>query len=382
MIYLDNNASTAPLPAVVEAMADALRETFANASSVHPAGQRSRHAVDVARERVAALICAERSEIVFTSGGTESANLAIRGALAAMPAGSVRRRIVTTAVEHACVVRVTQELSAAGFVVDVVGVDRDGRVSEDEFRRVVSDDTAIVSLIHANNETGVVLDVARLAAIAAERGAIVHVDAVQSVGKLPLRVKEWPVDLLSLSAHKLHGPAGVGALYIRGGVRVRPMLVGGGQEQGLRGGTENVAGIVGMGVAAEAAMRVIAAATVRMTVLRDRLEAKVCASLPRVIVVGARGDRVCNTSNFIVPGAAADMLLIRLGQEGFCVSSGAACDSGSIEPSHVLLAMGFDEREASSSIRVSTSRFTTEAEVDGFAAALVRMVGEVGARRG
>ncbi len=377
MIYLDNNASSAPLPVVIEAMAEAMRRHGANPSSVHPAGQRARHAIDTAREQVARLIGARWADVLFTSGGTESVNLALHGVMAAVPLSSRRRRVLITAVEHSCVTRAAERLAATGFGVHVIGVDGDGRVDVAAFRAALSDETALVSVIHANNETGVTIDIGPLATLAVERGALVHVDAVQSVGKVPLCVDEWPVDLLSISAHKFHGPAGVGALFVRKGARLAPLIAGGGQERGRRGGTENLPGIVGMGVAALAAADALAETAAHTVALRDRLERMIRAALPQVVVAGAAAPRVGNTSNLVIPGVPGELLLMRLAQEGFCVSSGAACDSGSLEPSHVLLAMGFSEADASASVRVSTSRFTTESEMDAFAAALCRHAKEL-----
>lgn len=361
LIYLDNNATTRPLPEVVEAVTAALRDDYANPSSVHQFGQAVRHRVELAREQVASLIGAFPKEIVFTSGGTESINLAIRGALRIHPE---RRHIVTTAVEHSATLRVMECLAGEGYRVDYLGVDREGRLDESEWAEKLTESTALASLMHANNETGVVFDVPRLAAVAAERGVPVHVDAVQSAGKLPIDLPSWPVQLLSLSAHKFHGPKGVGALYVRRRTRVEPMIVGGGQERQLRGGTENVAGIVGMGIAAEAAGRDREVLTPRIAALRDRLESGLLSGMPGAHVNGRAAPRVCNTSNIGFEGLEAEAILIVLSEAGVCVSSGAACSSGSLEPSHVLKAMGIEERIAHGAIRFSLSRFTTASEVD------------------
>ncbi|MBI4718745.1 MAG: aminotransferase class V-fold PLP-dependent enzyme [Planctomycetes bacterium] len=373
MIYLDNNATTMPLPEVVEAMNTVMHTGYANPSSIHQFGQSVRHRVECAREQVARLIGATPREVLFTSGGTESINTAIRGALAERPD---KRRFVTTAVEHSAVMRLTEELGDEGYAVEYVSVDREGRLDEAHWAAAISEDTALVSLMAANNETGVMFDVPRLAGVAAERGVPVHVDAVQAVGKLPIDVSTWPVALLSLSAHKFHGPKGVGALFVRRRTRLRPLIVGGSQERDLRGGTENVPGIVGMGVAAEAALRQGGEAAVRVAGLRDALETGVLQREPAARVNGAGAPRVCNTSNISFPGLQAEAILIVLSEAGICASSGSACSSGSLEPSHVLKAMGIEDHIAHGAIRFSLSRFTTREEIDQ----VLRMLPELLAR--
>jgi cysteine desulfurase len=361
MIYLDNNATTQPLPEVVEAMHTCLRDAYANPSSVHQFGQGVRHKVECAREKVAQLIGASPKEIIFTSGGTESINLAIRGGLRIHPH---RRHFVTTAVEHSAVLRVAEQLAAEGYTVDYVGVDREGRLDEAEWAEKITDRTALVSLLHANNETGVVFDVARLAAIAAKKGVPVHVDAVQSAGKVPLDVTSWPVQLVSIAGHKFHGPKGVGALYVRRRTRIEPLILGGSQERLLRGGTENVEGIVGMGVAAEIAVRDCEWVKQDVGGLRDALEAGVIARVPFAHVSGRGTERIYNTSNLAFEGLEAEAILILLSEAGICASAGAACSSGSLEPSHVLKAMGIDDRIAHGAIRFSLSRFNAREEID------------------
>jgi len=361
VIYLDNNATTRPLPEVVEAMMPVLTEMYANPSSVHRFGQSVRHRVECAREQVARLMGASAREIVFTSGGTESINLAIRGALRMR---ADRRGIVTTAVEHSAVVRVVEQLEAHGYRVDCVGVDREGRIDEDEWSSKLTEDTALATLLHVNNETGVIFDVVRLARVAADRGVPVHVDAVQSVGKLPVDVSEWPVQFVSVAAHKFHGPKGVGALFVRRRTRLEPLIIGGSQERKLRGGTENVAGIVGMGVAAEAAMRDGPDVMRRVRTMRDSLEAGILANVAFAHVNGAGAERIYNTANIAFEGLEAEAVLLLLSEAGICASSGAACSSGSLEPSHVLKAMGIDERIAHGAIRFSLSRFNTQEEME------------------
>jgi len=361
MIYLDNNATTQPLTEVIEAMAEVQRDAYANPSSVHQFGQAARHRVELAREKVAHLIGATAKEIVFTGGGTESINLAIRGLLRSSPR---KRRFVTTTVEHSAVMCVADELADEGYEVDHVGVDREGRVNEAEWAEKVTEDTALASLQHANNETGVLMDVERMASVAAQRGVPVHVDAVQTVGKIAVDVSKWPVQLVSVTAHKFHGPKGVGALYVRRRTRIEAMIVGGTQERRLRGGTENVAGIVGMGVAAEIAMRDEADIGRRVGELRDAFERGVLESVAFAHVNGRGAERIYNTSNIGFEGLQADAILILLSEAGVCASAGAACSSGSLEPSHVLKAMGIDERIAHGAIRFSLSRFNTAAEID------------------
>lgn len=361
MIYFDNNATTQPLPEVIDAMLTVLKEAYANPSSVHRFGQSVRHRVECAREQVAKAIGALPKEIVFTSGGTESINLAIRGVLGMDPQ---RRHVVTTAVEHSAALRVTQQLEAEGYTVDYVGVDREGQLDEAEWEAKLTDRTALATLMHANNETGVIFDVARLAAMAAKRQVPVHVDAAQSAGKLPIDVSSWPVQLVSLAAHKFHGPKGVGALYVQRRTRLVPLIVGGGQERQLRGGTEHVAGIVGMGIAAEAAVRDSHEVARTVGGLRDALESGLLTNLPLAHVNGRGASRIYNTSNISFEGLEAEAILLLLSEAGVCASSGAACSSGSLGPSHVLQAMGIEERIAHGAIRFSLSRFSTRAEVD------------------
>lgn len=358
-LYFDNNATTQLLPEVVEAMLPFLQSAFANPSSVHQFGQSVRHRIECAREQVASLIGANPKEIVFTSGGTESLNTAIRGALQLHPE---RKHIVTTAVEHLAVLRIMEQLEAEGYHVDYVGVDQNGCLDASEWAGKLSGNTALASLLHANNETGVLFDVASLAALAAERGIPVHVDACQSVGKLPIDASNWPVHFISMAAHKFHGPKGVGALYMRRRTRLAPLILGGGQERNLRGGTENVAGIVGMGVAAKLACR----DDVRLKVgaLRDLLEEKICAAVSIAHVNARSAHRIYNTTNISFEGLGSEAILLLLSEAGVCASSGSACSSGSLEPSHVLRAMAIPETIAHGAVRFSLSRFNTREEID------------------
>lgn len=358
-LYFDNNATTQPLPEVVEAMLPFLQSAFANPSSVHQFGQSVRHRVECAREQVASLVGASAKEIVFTSGGTESLNTAIHGALQLHPE---RRHIVTTAVEHPAVLRIMEQLETQGYKIDYVGVDQDGILDASEWAGKLSGDTALASLLHANNETGVLFDIASLAALAAERAVPVHVDACQSAGKLPIDVSDWPVQFISMAAHKFHGPKGVGALFVRRRTRLAPLILGGGQERNLRGGTENVAGIVGMGVAAELARR----DDVRLTVgaLRDSLEEQICATVSIAHVNARSAQRIYNTANISFEGLGSEAILLLLSEAGVSASSGSACSSGSLEPSHVLRAMAIPEAIAHGAVRFSLSRFNTREEIN------------------
>ncbi len=359
-IYFDNNATTRPLVEVVEAMRPFFEEAYANPSSVHQFGQSVKHAVECAREKVAALIHAKPREIIFTSSGTESINLTIRGALAMMPA---KRRLVTTAVEHAAVMKTAETLACEGYEVVYVGVDGDGRVDEEAWQEALTDDTALVSIQHANNETGVMMDVKHLAEIAQARGVAVHVDAVQTVGKVEVDVSNWPVQFVSFSAHKFHGPKGAGGLYIRRRTRLKPLLLGGSQEHELRAGTENTAAIVGMGVAAEHSSATMVQTAERVGGLRDQLERALIAEVSNATINGIGAQRIYNTSNISFEGLEAEAILILLSELGIYASSGAACSSGSLQPSHVLEAMGITEKYAHGAIRFSLSRFNTEGEV-------------------
>jgi len=374
VIYLDNNATTRPLDEVVEAMRPLLGELYANPSSVHQFGQAARHRVECAREQVAALLGASEKEIIFTSGGTESINLAIRGTLASDPA---RRSVVTSAVEHSATRRLCDQLGREGYTVHEVGVDDQGRLDLDELADRMDEGTALVSVMWANNETGVLFDAERIADLTSDRGVPLHLDAVQAVGKIPIDVSALPVQLLSISGHKFHGPKGVGALFVRRKTRLRPQILGGRQERDLRGGTENAPGIVGLGVAAEAAMRRPAESRQRVAALRDRLEQGICDAVPTARVNGAGAPRVGNTTNIGFESLEAQAILMLLSEAGICVSSGAACSSGSLEPSHVLQAMNVEPRYGHGSIRFSLSQFTTEAEITRVVETLPALLGRL-----
>ena len=372
-IYLDHNATTPPLPAVAERMMVVLRDEFGNPSSVHHFGQQAKALMDEARTEVANLIGAEPSEVLFTGGGTEADNIAIRGAAEALEAAG-RRHLVASAIEHEAVLNTLKALAKRGWRTTLLPVDRSGIVSPAALREGLADDTAVVSVMHANNEIGTIQPIAELARLAHERGALFHTDAVQSAGKIAIDVRTLGVDMLSMSAHKFYGPKGIGALWVRRGVRVMPILTGGRQERGRRAGTENVAGIVGMGVAARIASGKMGDEDRRLSALRDRLEAGVLRSVPGTAVNGSTEARVPNTTNISFDRVEAESLLIALDLQGVAVSTGSACSSGTLEPSHVLKAMGFNAHRTQNSIRFSLGAANTEAEIDRVIAVLPGIV--------
>jgi cysteine desulfurase len=374
--YFDHNATTPPDPAVVEAVARALTEDFGNASSVHHFGQRAKAVLDEARTSLGQLIGAEPAEIVFTSGGTESDNLALRGAAEAVePTG--RRHIITSSIEHEAVLNTVKALVKRGWTATLLPVDSTGIVATASLAAVITRETAIVSVMHANNEIGTIQPIADLAAIAHEHGALFHTDAVQSVAKIPVDVRTLGADLLSLSAHKFNGPKGAGALWIRRGTRLVSTMTGGKHERNRRGGTENVPGIAGLGVAARLAKGKLAADAARIAALRDRLEDAILRDVPGTIVNGARSPRVPNTTNISFDGVEAESLLIALDLEGFAVSTGSACSSGTLEPSHVLRAMNLPSHRTQNSIRFSLGAGNTEEQVDSLIAKLPSVVGKL-----
>jgi cysteine desulfurase len=361
-IYLDHNATTPLDPVVADRMAQALRDTWGNASSVHHFGQQAKAALDEARASVSSLLSADASEIVFTAGGTEADNIAIRGAAEALePSG--RKHLITCGIEHEAVLNTLKALARRGWKATLLPVDQTGIVSPDTLERALTDDTALVSVMHANNEIGTVQPIADLARVAKARGAVFHTDAVQSAGKIPVDVKTLGVDLLSLSAHKFYGPKGVGALWIRRGLRLQAPITGGKQERSRRAGTENVAGIVGLGVAAQLAKTKMAEEATRLAALRDRLEEGVLR-ISGTAVNGARSPRVPNTTNISFDRIEAESLLIALDLAGVAVSTGSACSSGTLEPSHVLKAMGFPPHRTQNSIRFSLGTANTGADID------------------
>ena len=361
-IYLDHNATTPVEQEVLEAMLPYLTQDFGNASSIHSFGQSARTAVERARESVAALIGARPQEVVFTSGGTESDNHAIFGTVGA--AQGEAEHVITTAVEHEAVLNACQELEKRGVAVTYLPVDREGRVDPAEVKRAIRPETVLITVMHANNELGTVQPVEAIGKIAAGLRIALHTDAVQSAGKIPIDVTTLGVRLLSLSGHKLYAPKGVGALYIRKGTRLQQLLYGGHHQRGHRPGTENVAGIVGLGKAAEIARQQLAQDAARIGALRDRLEEGLLARVPQTRVNGSHAPRVPNTANITFPGIEGEALVIALDLKGLACSTGAACSSGAVEPSHVLTAIGLPPEEARASLRFSLGRHTTPEEID------------------
>jgi len=372
-LYLDHNATTPPSAAVVDRMSAVLSQEFGNPSSVHYFGQRAKAVIDQARSEVAALLGADPSEIVFTGGGTEGDNIAIRGVAEALePTG--RKHLVASSIEHEAVLNTLKAFARRGWRTTLVPVDQSGIVAPDALRTAMAEDTALVSIMHANNEIGTIQPIAELATIAREGRAVFHTDAVQSAGKVPIDVKALGVDLLSISAHKFYGPKGVGALWTRRGLRLQPALTGGKQERGRRAGTENVAGIVGMGVAAREAMARMTTEGVRIGALRDRLETSILAHVAGTALNGAREPRVPNTTNISFDRTEAESLLIALDLEGIAVSTGSACSSGTLEPSHVLKAMGLPVHRTQNSIRFSLGAANTDEDIDRVVAMLPAIV--------
>jgi cysteine desulfurase len=361
-IYLDYNATTPVDRAVLEAMLPYFAENFGNASSIHSSGQRGRSAVDAARDSVAALIGAKAAEVVFTSGGTEADNLALFGSV--MASNQARKHVITTAIEHHAVLNAAQALEKQGIDVTYVSVGNDGVVDPQDIRRELRPETILISVMHANNELGTIQPIEEIGRIAAEADVYFHCDAVQSAGKVPLDVNRLGVDLLSVSAHKIYGPKGVGALYVRSGTPLEPQFHGGHHERDRRPGTENVPGIVGFGKAAELARMNCEIDAARVAVFRDRLEEMLTGLLGSVRVNGDRSRRTANTTNLAFAGAGGEALVIALDLQGISCATGAACSSGAVEPSHVLLAIGLSADEARSSLRFSLGRATTSDEVD------------------
>ncbi len=372
-IYFDHNATTPMADLVAGAIARAGRDAWGNASSVHHFGQQAKAALEEARTWVAALIGADPAEVVFTAGGTESDNFAIRGAAEALePSG--RRHLVASAIEHEAVLHTAKALSRRGWRITWLPVDATGIVSPTSLREALTDDTALVSVMHANNEIGTIQPVAELAALAHERGALFHTDAVQSAGKIPVDVGKLGVDLLSIAGHKIYGPKGTGALWVRRGVRLLSFQTGGRQERNRRAGTENVAALVGFGVAAALARENVREEGARLATLRDRLEGGLLTGVPETALNGAVSPRVPNTTNVSFARIESESLLIGLDLEGIAVSSGSACSSGTLEPSHVLKAMGLPHARTLSSIRFSLGASNTVADVDRVLQVVPRVV--------
>jgi cysteine desulfurase len=360
-IYFDNNATTRLAPEAFEAMRPYLMEFYGNPSSVHRFGSEVGRKIQEAREQIAGLLGAsDPIEIILTSGGTEGDNAAIRGILELRPE---KRHIITTQVEHPAVLGLCQHLEKKGYRVTWLGVDEDGRLDLDELRESLSEETALVTVMYANNETGVIFPIEELGEIVKAKGVPLHVDGVQVVGKIPLDLKRSPIDLLSLSGHKFHGPKGIGALYVKRGITFRPFLLGGHQERNRRAGTENVAGIIGMGKAAEIVLKSLGEDEQRVRPLRDQLEQSLLSSCPDSRVNGGREKRLANTLNISFKFLEGEAILVLLDQYGICASTGSACTAGSTEPSHVLRAMKVPPDWIQGAVRFSLSRYNTEQEV-------------------
>lgn len=361
--YLDYNATSPLDPAVLEAMKPYLSDQFGNASSFHQKGQVARNAIEVARETLADHLQVEPGDLFFTSGGTESDNLAIKGLL--QETCGRRKHLTVSTIEHQAVLYPARHLESEGFKVTTVRVNADGLIDLSALADAITDETALVSLMHVNNETGVIQPIEEAARLAHAKGALFHTDAVQSFGKIPIEIERWGIDLLSLSSHKICGPKGVGALFVKKGLKIKALLHGGHQEKNIRPGTENVAGIVGFGKAVELlSSKAHEEEIKKVTSLRDRLERGLREAVSDVRLNGHETRRVYNTSNLSFKGLDGETLLVNMDLKSICVSTGSACTAGSVEPSHVLLAMGMDESFARAAIRFSLGRFTTGAEVD------------------
>ncbi|MFA6714048.1 MAG: cysteine desulfurase NifS [Victivallales bacterium] len=368
LIYLDNNATTAVAPEVFEAMRPYLCERYGNPGSIHTFGGSVMAKIEEAREQVAALIGASRkdrhgkfTEIIFTSCGSESDNTAVFSALRACPK---RKKVVISVVEHPAVLSLGKELEKRGYPVSYIPVDSKGRLDMERYEEMVDSETAIVSIMWANNETGNIYPVEKCAEIAHRYGALFHTDAVQAIGKIPCNVSDSEIDMLSLSGHKLHAPKGVGVLYVRRGINFHPMQIGGHQERGRRAGTENVASIIALGKAAELAMKSIRDENTRVKALRDRLEQGICGSIPKAMVLGDPENRLPNTSLIGFEAVEGESILMMMDRLGICASSGSACTTGSLEPSHVLRAMGVPYTVAHGAIRFSLSTYNTADEIE------------------
>ena len=367
-VYLDYNATTPVEPEVLDAMLPYFSGEFGNASSIHTFGQKARAAVETAREHVAALIGARPQDIFFTSGGTESDNHAIFGIVSPSVASSAsstgKPHVITTFVEHEAVLNAGQALEKQGVDVTYLHVDQDGLIDLEDLQAALRKETTLITIMHANNELGTVQPLEEVGRIAEQADVYFHTDAVQSAGKIPIDVNQLHLDLLSLSGHKLYAPKGIGALYVRGGTRLKQLLYGGHHQRGMRPGTENVAGIVGFGKAAEIARHALANDAKRLSALRDQLEHGLLHRVPQSRINGGRAPRTPNTANLVFPGVEGEALLIALDLKGLACSTGAACSSGAVEPSHVLTAIGLPAEEARASLRFSLGRHTTQADID------------------
>jgi len=360
-VYLDNNATTRVTDEVIEAMLPYFGTLYGNPSSMHTFGGQTSRKIEDARESVSELINAEPGEIIFTSCGTESDNTAIMSALHVNPG---KRHIVTTRVEHPAVLNFCKTMARSGYEITYMPVNKLGQLNTGELESAITDNTALVSIMYANNETGVIFPIEETAKIVKSKGALFHTDAVQAVGKIPIDVRKIPVDMLSISGHKIHAPKGVGVLYVRKGTRFSPYLIGGHQEKGRRAGTENIASIIGLGKACELAKNHMREENTKIKILRDRLEDGLLKSCPDAKVNGDRDRRLPNTTNISFEYVEGEAILLRLNEDNICASSGSACTSGSLEPSHVLRAMGVPFTAIHGSVRLSLSRYSKDEEID------------------
>lgn len=374
-IYFDNNATTPLAPEVKQVLRDFDEQCFGNPSSIHWAGQEARKCLNQSRDQIAQVLNCEEQELVFTSGGTESINTALYG-VASLASGE-KREIISSPVEHHATLKSLEYLKQQGFSIYFLNIDRQGNFNLEELKEKLSSKTLLCSLMWANNETGNLYPVEEVGHLCRERGVLFHCDAVQAIGKIPLSLKSLALDFLSLSAHKFHGPKGAGLLYVRRGLKFAPLIRGGNQERNLRAGTQNLSGIVGMAKALELSHHLLNENISKVLVLRDKIEQYVLSKIPGVELNGDPEHRLCNTSNFWVQGVDGESLLFNLDLAGLAVSAGAACESGSIDPSHVLVAMGRSAKEAKASLRVSLSKYNTEEEVDIFLSVLPKIVARI-----
>lgn len=373
LIYLDHNATTPLDPTVLEAMMPYLTENFGNASSIHSAGKKARTAIESAREKIAEILGAKPREIIFTSGGTESDNLAIFGVIKALEKVG-KKHIITSAIEHHAVLEPVNYLKKQGYDVTIVGVDKKGQVNPDEVEAAIRPDTALVSIMYANNETGIIQPLEEIGKICKQKGVVFHTDAVQATGKIPVNVDKLNVDLLSLTAHKFYGPKGIGALYIRAKTPILPMLYGGSHERKMRPGTENIAGIVGLAKALELAVEKMQSESESLANLRDYLEKLIIEKVGHVSINGKDSPRVPNTTSINFHFIEGESVILFLDSKGICVSSGSACASQSLEPSHVLTAMGVPPEIAQGSVRFSLGKSNTKEQIEYVADALAEIV--------
>ncbi len=371
-VYADNAATTRIAPQVLDAMLPYLKEEYGNPSTLYKLGREAKIAIEKAREQVAQVIGAKAEEIFFTGSGTEADNMALKGVLYG-PAGKGKKHLITTKIEHHAILHTAMALEKEGFQVTFLDVDKNGRVDLEELKQAITPDTALVSIMAANNEVGTIQPIEEIGKICREKGVLFHTDAVQAFGHMPLDVNKMNIDLLSLSAHKINGPKGSGALYIRRGLGLRPVIEGGGQERNRRSGTENVAGIVGLGQAAQLAMETMVEESARLKALAKKLTDGVL-QIPETILTGDPENRLPGACSFAISAIEGESLVLYLDMEGICTSTGSACSTGSLDPSHVLMAIGLSHEVSHGSLRVTLGRFNTEEEVDYIIETLPKVV--------